>query len=360
MNRTVLTFLLALVSLASQAQTKVNIHGICESDAKSTGICKNMDGSGGMDSVSVKDGKWEYVKELPADVYTLLFISDVKAKQAKQEDVIVVMADSIPAEIDLTTGTVKGSKASEAMNATWKELFASMKNDNKQAALAAVQQMRKAVLDNTDSMLPVVFVPMMYKGLTYPELQKIFRPGVPFENHPAMKEAKEYMSQIREAYQKERQELLSSQKARAIGNKFTDIAMNDTTGRERRLSEWCGKGRYVLIDFWASWCGPCRAEMPNVTACYEKYHAKGLDIVAISFDTNKDAWLRAINTMKMPWVHLSDLAGWKSLGAKTYGIRGIPANILLDGEGNIIDIDLRGYNLEEKLAEIFGDIIYKR
>ena len=131
--------------------------------------------------------------------------------------------------------------------------------------------------------------------------------------------------------------------------------MNDTTGRERRLSEWCGKGRYVLIDFWASWCGPCRAEMPNVTACYEKYHAKGLDIVAISFDTNKDAWLRAINTMKMPWVHLSDLAGWNSLGATTYDIKGIPANILLDGDGNIIDIDLRDYMLEEKLAKIFGE-----
>ena len=95
--------------------------------------------------------------------------------------------------------------------------------------------------------------------------------------------------------------------------------------------------------------------MPNVTACYEKYHAKGLDIVAISFDTNKEAWLRAINTMEMPWVHLSDLAGWNSLGAKTYDIKGIPANILLDGEGNIIDIDLRDYMLEEKLAEIFGE-----
>ena len=349
----IFTFLLAFISMASQAQTKVNIHGICEPDAKRISICRNMDGSGGTDSVSVMDGKWEYVKELSADVYTLLFISDVMEKQDKQEDFIAVMADSIPTEIDLTTGTVKGSKASEAMNATWKGLLASMKSND---GPAAVQLMRKAVLDNTDSMLPVVFVPMgMYKGLTYPELQKIFYPGAPYENHPAMQEAKAHMSQIQAAYQKERQELLSSQKARAIGNKFTDIAMNDTTGRERRLSEWCGKGRYVLIDFWASWCGPCRAEMPNVTACYEKYHAKGLDIVAISFDTNKDAWLRAINTMKMPWVHLSDLAGWNSIGAKTYDIKGIPANILLDGEGNIIDNDLRDYMLEEKLAEIFGE-----
>lgn len=349
MKRDIITILLALVSVASQAQTKVNIHGICESDAKSILIMKNMDGSGGQDSVAVTNGKWEYMKELPADVYTLSFISDVMVKQDKMDDFITVMADSIPTEIDLTTGTVKGSKASEAMNATWKELFASMKNEN---GLAAAQQMRKAVLDNTDSMLPVVFVPMgLYQGLTYSELKKVFRPGVPYENHPAMQEAKAHMSQMQEEYQKERQ----SQTARAIGNKFTDIAMNDTTGRERRLSEWCGKGRYVLIDFWASWCGPCRAEMPNVTACYEKYHAKGLDIVAISFDTNKDAWLRAINTMEMPWVHLSDLAGWNSLGAKTYDIKGIPANILLDGEGNIIDIDLRDYMLEEKLAEIFGE-----
>ncbi len=223
MKRDIITILLALVSLASQAQTKVNIHGICEPDAKSISICKNMDGSGGADSIAVTNGKWEYMKELPADVYALLFISDVKAKQAKQwdviEDVIAVMADSIPTEIDLTTGTVKGSKASEAMNATWKELIASMKSDNKQAAkLAAVQQMRKAVLDNTDSMLPVVFVPMgMYQGLTYPELQKIFYPGAPYENHPAMQEAKAHMSQMQEEYQKERQ----SQTARTIGNKFT-------------------------------------------------------------------------------------------------------------------------------------------
>ena len=348
MKKQLLIMLLALAGIAAQAQTKVNIRGNAPKGIKSVFIIKNMDGSGGSDSVKVKRGKWKYEKTLPADVHTLYIAPFESLKQDNKKGVVTIMADSIPTEIDFIEGTVKGSKASVTISTIFQEMMSAMKSNNRTDAL---KLLRNATMGNLDSMFPIIFVPMIHEALSLKDLQKIFYTGAPYENHPSMQKAKEHLAKL----QKEQQDMASSQAPRAIGKMFTDIAMNDTTGQQRRLSEWCGKGRYVLVDFWASWCGPCRAEMPNVSKCYEKYHEKGLDIVAISFDMNKEAWLRAIRTMNMPWVHLSDLAGWNSLGAKTYNIRGIPANILLDKEGKIIAIDLRGDELGETLAEILGE-----
>lgn len=138
------------------------------------------------------------------------------------------------------------------------------------------------------------------------------------------------------------------------GMTFIDLAMNDDQGKERKLSEWCGKGNYVLIDFWASWCGPCRMEMPNVVANYEKYHAKGFEVIGISFDNNETAWKNGVEALGMKWPQLSDLKGWKSVGASTYGIRSIPSNVLVDGEGKIVAANLRGEDLGAALKEIYG------
>ena len=147
--------------------------------------------------------------------------------------------------------------------------------------------------------------------------------------------------------------IMDGLKKRQPGTMFSDLVMNDTEGKECRLSEWVGKGNYVLVDFWASWCGPCRAEMPNVVAAYEKYHAQGFDVVGVSFDQKADAWKKAIEQIGMKWHNISDLKGWQCAASEIYGISSIPSNILVDGEGKIVAADLRGEALQKKLAEIY-------
>ena len=134
-----------------------------------------------------------------------------------------------------------------------------------------------------------------------------------------------------------------------------DIELADTAGVSRSLAEVMGTGHYVLIDFWASWCGPCIAEMPNVKAAYERFHTKGFDVVGLSFDANADAWKTAINRFAMPWANLSDLKGWESAAAKKYKIHSIPDNILVGPDGRIVANGLRGDALLQKLAELLGE-----
>lgn len=132
-----------------------------------------------------------------------------------------------------------------------------------------------------------------------------------------------------------------------------EIVMNDRNGKPLELSSL--RGKVVLLDFWASWCGPCRQENPNVVAMYEKYKDKGFTVFSVSLDKDKDAWLEAIAADNLSWPnHVSDLNGWNSSAAVSYGVDAIPAAFLIDGEGKIIGKNLRGPALEQKLKEILG------
>lgn len=134
---------------------------------------------------------------------------------------------------------------------------------------------------------------------------------------------------------------------------YRDLTMNDLTGKEVKLSQWVGKGNYVLVDFWASWCGPCRAEMPFVVESYKRYHDRGYEIVGVSFDVKHDAWADAVERLGMTWPQMSDLKGWRCAAVATYGVEAIPSNILVDPQGVIVAADLRGENLLNTLAEIY-------
>jgi peroxiredoxin len=143
-------------------------------------------------------------------------------------------------------------------------------------------------------------------------------------------------------------------KKTAIGNYAMDFTQNDTSGRPVSLSSF--RGKYVLIDFWASWCGPCRRENPNVVKVFNKFKDKNFTILSVSLDmpNARDKWLYAIHKDGLTWTHVSDLKYWDNAVAKKYGINAIPQNLLLDPKGKIIAKNLRGEDLDMKLTEILG------
>jgi peroxiredoxin len=151
-------------------------------------------------------------------------------------------------------------------------------------------------------------------------------------------------------------ERLPKLKAVALGAIAPEFAETDTAGKMVSLSSF--RGKYVLIDFWASWCGPCRQENPNVVKAFNHFRGKKFTIVGVSLDRPgaQDKWLKAIHNDGLAWTQLSDLKFWDSKAAGLYAVRGIPQNFLLDPDGKIIGKNLRGEDLENKLEEVFGKI----
>ncbi len=152
---------------------------------------------------------------------------------------------------------------------------------------------------------------------------------------------------------KDLKERVEKLKLVAVGQKAPDFTLNDPEDKPVSLSSKIGS-KLLLIDFWASWCGPCRRENPNVVKVYNEFHKKGLDIIGVSLDQRKDDWVKAISDDKLVWTHVSDLQYWNNAAARLYAVNSIPANFLLDEKGTIIAKNLREDALYNKVRETLG------
>ena len=173
----------------------------------------------------------------------------------------------------------------------------------------------------------------------YPEVQEILDLAKPTEGETRLYQAL-----------KEKEAILAR---RQIGAKLTDVVLPNLNGQLDSLSNYIGKGNYVLLDFWASWCGPCRKEIPTLVEVYKQYHDKGFEIVGISFDNDSASWKGAVDRYGMSWPQFSDLKGWTSAGGRAYGINSIPATLLFDPSGTIVATDVHAEELGMTLDAYF-------
>ena len=281
--------------------------------------------------------------------------------------------DGVPVQINFTDSSVTGSamnvkltecdkrnsKAYARFNQLIDDFLALPKEEQKavedefvsqyEAVFNQFADTKLAIIEeNMDNLIPVAFIENVPEVLGYEKFNELVSSDAPFAKHP-------FVVNLKASLEEAMAEELKAEGAKnsIIGQKFLDLEEADPEGNMHKLSEYVGQGKWVLVDFWASWCGPCKAEMPNVVAAYKKYHSKGFEIVGLSFDSEKDLWVKAIDEWEMPWIHLSDLKYWKTAAAEVYSVNSIPDNLLIDAEGIIVARGLRGEALAAKLAESF-------
>ena len=193
------------------------------------------------------------------------------------------------------------------------------------------------VANNTNNLAGLFILSNSLPEMSMEEVEGFLANATPeFKDSPLMQKVDNY---------------IAAQRRSAIGAEYTNLTMQSLDGQTISLSDFVGKDKYVLVDFWASWCGPCRREMPNLVEAYKKYADKGFEIVGVSFDDNKEAWAKGVEELGITWPQMSDLKGWKCLAGEVYGIRSIPSTLLIDKEGKIVAKNLRGNELEETLAK---------
>ena len=352
---------LMMAVLPTEAQqVKYSINGISNENGK-TVVLRDRLTNQIVNSTVVTNGKFSMSGNAEKNAYMGVSTQDASW-------FVMLFNDGTPVTINLNDSTLKGSPQNERLTrydidinapyASFMMKVQSMSEEEREqkkveltgglmiAMMKMMEGVEKIFKDERETLIPVAFISEYQQMCGQQKLDSVLATKPVWINHPIVKQQMEQW-----AYQKAAEE----KKLAFIGQQFTDLEEADPDGNTHKLSEYVGKGKWVLVDFWASWCGPCKAEMPNVVTAYEKYHAKGFDIVGLSFDNKKEPWVKAITDWNMPWIHLSDVKGWKSVASGVYGVNSIPDNLLIDPQGKIVARGLRAEALQAKLKEIFGE-----
>ena len=350
------TFVIATVPAMAQVQYTVN--GIFADNGKTVYLIDELTEKK-IDSTVVADGKFAFSGSADKDA-----LMAVRARSSRWTTQF--FNDGTPVSINLNDSTLKGSPQNERltkinyemeqprkrfsdkvakMTEAEIETHASELSDEMNKMLTYLTtRANRAFNEERNSLIPVAFAGYYFLENGVEAYNELVKQQMAFANHPYLKKMRD---EVEEATRPK-----DGEKTAFIGQQYTDLEMADPDGKMHKISELVGEGKYVLVDFWASWCGPCRAEMPNVLEAYNRFHDKGFEVIGVSFDQKKEPWVKAVGQLKMPWLQISDLKGWQCAAAPIYKIDGIPDNILINPKGKIIDRGLRGNALHTRLEKL--------